>query len=277
MIYRALIIASCLLLLIAPPAHAQDVPVSPPAGEVVFDWRTGELLYGRNDEAHFSIASITKLMTVLVFLDHNPGLKKRYVYTKQDNTIPAKIPLRYGEAVSVQDLFYASLVGSRNNAARALAHSTGMTEKKFVKKMNQKAKKLGMRDTVFVETTGLDKKNRSTPADVAILARAAFEKSNIKRALSRKGHWVQVLNYSKRRLYVKNTNPFIAKADHLVGIGKTGYIDESGYNFVARSTGTGGDFIALVFGAQNRDKGFHLARSLIQSRMSGVSASASNP
>lgn len=272
---RKIIIIACLIVLGTAPVANAAGKIDPPTGEVLFNSKTGELLYGRNDEARFSVASITKLMTALVFLDHNPGMKKKFTYRKTDDSSPAKIPLRFGEQVTVKDLFYTALVGSRNNAARALAHSTGLSEKVFVAAMNQKAKKLGMTHTIFYETTGLNEKNRSTAHDVALLAHAAFARPDIKTALATKSYTVRVLNFTKRSLTVKNTNPFVVKGDRFVGVGKTGYIDESGYNFVARSVGNGVDLVAVVFGLNRQKEAFDRARDLIRSSAGWVSASGS--
>lgn len=266
---RVLILSGVIFFIGASSALASAVPV--PSGALLVDANTGALLFGRNDEQKFSIASITKLMTALVFLDHNPGMAKRFTYRKADDAAPAKLVIRFGETVRVKDLWYAALVGSRNNAARALAHATGLSEKRFVAEMNAKAQRLGMTKTIFVETTGLSPKNRSVGRDIAMLARAAFARKEIRKALRTKQYVVRTLN-TKRRLTIKNTNAFIRSGDPLVAEGKTGYIDESGYNFVGR--GRSGDVIALVFGAASRQKVFDYAKDLVSSYGRGITASS---
>lgn len=236
----------------------------------------GTVLYSKDTDGTFPIASITKLMTALVFLEHNPGFSKEFIVRKRDDADPVKVPFRSGDRVTVKDLFYASLVGSRNNAARALAHSTGIPEKDFVTLMNEKAAMLGMAHTLFVDTTGLDPKNESTPHDVATLGRVAFSSKKIARALSTERYSFQAVNTKtgiRRKFLIRNTNRFIRDGG-VIKEGKTGYIDESGYNFVARGTDGSKEIIAVLFGARTSKSRFNLTRDLVAAALGSVVHSA---
>lgn len=95
------------------------------------------------------IASITKLMTALVFLDNNPGWENPYTITEADKIEGGRLNLFLGDEVTVKDLFYTSLVASDNGATMALVHASGLSDEEFLKKMNDKAAALGLKNTSF--------------------------------------------------------------------------------------------------------------------------------
>ena len=286
-------------LLLPYPLIAQDLPVAPSSTEYVEQMSVpdtpvpqdrlkkvqgvlilgpgNEVLFSKNQEEAFPIASITKLMTALVFLEHDPGFSKKIIIKKKDDAEPVKIPLKPGDRVRVKDLFASTLVGSRNNAARALAHATGISEPDFIALMNAKARQLGMGHTTFVDTTGLDPKNESTPRDIAVLGQVAFANQKISKALLTDRYSFEAFNTKtgkRHRFTIRNTNPFLKEAG-AIKEGKTGYIDESGYNFVARGSVNGKELIAVVFGAKTSKSRFNLTRDLVNAALSTVHKTAS--
>jgi D-alanyl-D-alanine endopeptidase (penicillin-binding protein 7) len=222
----------------------------------------GSFLFTKNAYAQLPLASITKLMTVLVFFDHNPGWQKAVKMHSEDDAPPAKIALGAGDALYVKDLFYATLIGSKNNAARALARSTGLSREEFVRKMNEKAEQLGMKHTVFVDVTGLDAKNRSTVEDILILSRTAFANLNIAKAASMKRYSFSVLGTARKET-VHSTNFLLARGA-FSAVGKTGYINESGYNFATRVKNKKQEVLVVVFGASSGEKREEITEQLIQ-------------
>lgn len=221
----------------------------------------GRTLFSQNDGKTYSVASLTKLMTALVFLDHNPGLQKKITILKKDDSEPAKVPLVAGDVVTVKDLFNATLVGSRNNTAQALARSTGLSKKQFVTKMNAKAKSFGLTGTVFSDVSGLDPGNRSTARDIYRLAHVAFSNKLIRDTLNKK-RYVLVTANKRKKFTIKNTNPFIGSSS-LLKEGKTGFINEAGYNFVVHARSGDKGVIAVIFGASDSKARFDIARDLV--------------
>lgn len=203
----------------------------------VIDAKTKTLLFQKNTEESTPIASITKLMTALVFLDYNPGWDKIYTIKESDRREGGKIYLYKGEQVKVKDLFYTSLIGSANTATMALISSTGMSEEEFVQKMNDKAFELGLLQTSFADPTGLSQKNISTAHEVALLARVALAQRDIRQATLIQEYQFETLSGRKKKIistdYLLGNLP--PNGIRIIG-GKTGYTPSAGFCFT-------GDFL----------------------------------
>lgn len=215
---------------------------------------TGEIL---------PLASLTKLMTALVFLDSKVAWDKKVTIVARDAAPPAKVNFTTGDVVTVHDLFLSMLVGSKNNSAKALARSTGKSEKEFIKKMNQKARNFGMTQTSFGDVTGLSEKNTSTARDYYRLARVAFGNGDIKRAVQTRSMTVHLLN-RKKNFVVHTTDELL---DHTKKVyGKTGYIPESGYNLALFAEQKGTPLIVIILGAPSSEDRFDLAGAILRHR-----------
>lgn len=206
---------------------------------VVVEPETGAVIYEKNSQEKRSIASITKLMTALTFLDFNPGWDKEYTMTSADARAGAKPVLMTGEKVKVRDLFYAMMVASSNEAAIALANSTGLSLEEFAKQMNFRAKLLGMSDSNFVEPSGLDSENKSTAKDLIKLVDVVFSHSEIRKAGGTKQHDLKILNKNELRTIYSTDK--ILKEDfgfkeqsYRLEAGKTGYLGAAGYCFASQ-------------------------------------------
>ncbi|MFA5106842.1 MAG: serine hydrolase [Patescibacteria group bacterium] len=232
------------------------------ASAVVFDPIGGQQLFRKNPNTVRSIASLTKLMTVLVFLDHNPGFGQEVEITEADQIAEGSIGLEVGDKVIVRDLFYASLVNSANNATQALARSTGMSREVFVAAMNQRAKDMGLSNTHFVDVTGLDPGNVSTASEVARMADFAFRNAEISQATTLPNHEFTTLN-TNRTIRFNNTNKLLESFLHLSG-GKTGYTEEAGYCLAIRTDdGQGHDIVVVDLGTAGPDERFQEVKGLI--------------
>lgn len=208
------------------------------------------------------IASITKLMTALVFLEHNPGWDTLVTIRPTDDADFSKVNFRNGEKITVRDLFESMLVGSKNNAAKALARATGLSTDQYVRRMNSKAVELGLDRTHFVDTTGLRAGNVSTAAEVAQLARRAFAKKEIQHATMQAKYSFRAQN-TKRRFTVRTTNDLLGNGLQMTAA-KTGFINESGYNFVVETTHKGQRLFVVILGARDTNSRFYLASELIR-------------
>jgi len=229
---------------------------------IVKDLDSGKILYAKNSDDKRPIASLTKLMTALVFLEEKVPWGKKMTIKASENVIGGKLRVMPNEEVTVKDLFYASLVGSANNATIALVRSTGLPSPKFVARMNAKAKKMGMENTHFVDVTGLDPRNISTAFDLTKLVFFAFKNEEIQKASSAKEYVFYTLNTKKLHRLI-NTNQLLRK--NLLNIigGKTGYLDESGYNLIVAAKGENGVKIAtVVLGSKSKKQIFQEVKDL---------------
>ncbi len=237
--------------------------ITAPSG-ILIDAMSGQCLWQREPDVILPIASLTKLTTALVFLDTRPDFTKEITITDEDSADPegSRLYVNTGETLTVGDLFYASLVGSANNATKALVRSTGLTTEEFVVRMNKKAEQLGLSHTVFHEVTGLDPQNTSTVSDYSRLASHAFRNDIIRRALNTEVYSFTTIN-TKKPHRIKNTDQLLFDSDlNLIGA-KTGYLDEAGYTFVAQAERHGHQLLVVLFKSTSSQQRFDEARALI--------------
>jgi len=222
-------------------------------------------LYSKEAEAVQPIASISKLMTALVFLEHNPGWETTYSFTAADNVAGGRLAFFPGDEASLEDIFKASLVASDNGATIALVHASGLSEEEFSAAMNAKAQALGLKQTKFSDATGLSDKNVSTAREVAIMAREALSHREIAEATSLKEYRFQTVG--GRDKYVESTDYLLfdsePQAFSILG-GKTGYTDEAGYCFVGRfrDQASGQEIISAVLGSAGKNERFRESKAL---------------
>lgn len=233
---------------------------------LVFDEGTGTVLFAKNPQEKIPLASLTKLMTVLVFLDKEPNWDKKIRLTRADDREGGIVYARSPEEVTVKDLFNMALVGSVNNAAIALARSTGLEQKDFVAEMNKKAETLGLKNTTFADPTGLLPENQGTARDVAKLLAAALEREEVKAATLQKRYVFSPVN-SEKIYYVKSTDELLWSflnddPYNFVG-GKTGYIEESGYNLAVEVMRGGHKIVAVVLGSGTAEDRFREIKGLV--------------
>jgi D-alanyl-D-alanine carboxypeptidase (penicillin-binding protein 5/6) len=204
-----------------------------PRAALVFDVRTGRVLWRLHPLSRLPIASLTKLMTALIVVDRTSGHERARV---------TRDALRYqgsgvgllpkGRHVSVEALLYGLLLPSGNDAAIALADHVSGGRRAFVRLMNEKARELGLRCTRFVSPHGLENGNRSCPADLAALSRAVLRHSRLARIV-RKDHAVVRFPIKGGKLYLNSTNPLLrAGYPGTVGL-KTGDTDAAGHCLIA--------------------------------------------
>ena len=219
---------------------------------LVADSKTGKVLYSKNPNEIRSIASITKLMTAMVFIDHNPGWKSEMEIIESDYRSGGIVYLISGEKISVYDIFHTALIASSNEAAVAMARSTGLTSDEFVKKMNEKAFELGMLNTTFTDVTGLNSTNKSTAADVVILIRSALLNNDIASAVGKAEHSIDIINKGIVR-NIKSTDKILNQefgiGDNIYWVegGKTGYLETAGYCFASKVSDKNGKNVFFSF------------------------------
>lgn len=231
------------------------------AAALLYNPRTDEVLWADRGLDQRPIASITKVMTALVLLDQEPELARDVVVSRRDVRRASTTRLARGERVTLDALLHLALIASDNAAARMLARASGWGTRLFVERMNRKAAELGLHGTRFVEPSGLDERNVSTPYDVARLIAAAGEVPALSRIMRK---WTHRLRIDRRRVNIRNTNRLL-RSRHVIRGGKTGFINEAGYCLTALVELPDADPVALVvLGARSNAGRFREARRLIE-------------
>ena len=243
---------------------ASDINLTASSGAVLLV-KDNSFLYEKNSVAKQPIASITKLMTVLVFLDHNPGWDTEYVITPDDNVVGGKNNLFTGETVVVKDIWNTTLIASDNSATMALAHSTKLSEKEFVLAMNEKAKKLALFDTNFSEPTGLSERNVSTARDIARLAKEALSHEEIRYTTTIKDYSFETKEGRVKKIDSTDYLLYSDSGDKINTLGgKTGYTEGAGYCFVGKfSDETKEEIISVVLNSNGKNDRFKETRTLV--------------
>jgi D-alanyl-D-alanine carboxypeptidase (penicillin-binding protein 5/6) len=235
-------------LVLAAPAHAGAPPVQARA-YLVMNSATGEVLASRGAQARVPIASITKLMTVLVTLEHAKLDDVVTVHGDVTAVGESTIHLRTGERITVRDLVEGALIQSANDAADALADYVGHGDTaRFVALMNAKAQALGLDETHFARPDGLDAPGHYSSAnDVTLLARIAMHDPVVRDLVRRRDATIS----GNRRLHT--WNDLLGSFPGLLGV-KTGHTDNAGWCQVAAARGSGTTIYATILGSPSRSR-----------------------
>jgi D-alanyl-D-alanine endopeptidase (penicillin-binding protein 7) len=230
---------------------------------VLIDNASNATLYAKRPYEVRPIASITKLLTVLTFLDLNVDWDKEIQMTHAETYHSSQSRLRFGDIYKVRDIFNATLVASDNRAARLLVRSTGLEQDSFVVLMNAKARELGLLTVSVEEVTGLSEKNVASAVDCGRLLNIAASNPAIKSAMRMRTCEFVSSKY-KRRYHLVNTNRLLRSGWYVEG-GKTGYIFESGWCVTVRARDwRGNDITAVVLGARSKSSRFSQAGKMFR-------------
>ena len=253
-----MLLAAVLALLAVSPAAAAQSPGAPrlegAKAAIVMEASTGDVLFARNSREHRSIASTTKLMTVLVALQRT-DLDDVFSAVDYDALpVESQIGLRDGERMSVRDLLRAALLPSANDAAATLAVGMLGSTAAFVAEMNRRARLLGLRDTSFANPIGLDDPdNYSSARDLATIAIRLRRFEFFRRTVDLPQ---ATLRSGARTRTVLNRNTLVRRVDAVDGI-KTGRTGRAGYVLVGSATRDGVTVVSVVLGepsARARDR-----------------------
>ncbi|MCK9186107.1 D-alanyl-D-alanine carboxypeptidase [Candidatus Gracilibacteria bacterium] len=220
-------------------------PIISPKSAIAVDNDTGAILFEKNADEKRPIASITKLMTILIILDENELSDTVTVSSNAASSGGSTMFLHTGEKIAVENLIYGALIGSSNDAAIALAeHNAGSTTE-FIKKMNKKAKDLKLTNTHFSTSSGLgDTDNYSSARDLSKLARQVYKNKFIQHAAELKE--IEVLSNDGSVTHkIKTTNELLGGYLNVKGL-KTGTTDAAGQCLVTIAENEGGHEITTV-------------------------------
>ena len=242
---RRIAVAGAALALAAPAVAAPPHPEG--RAYLVQNGVTGEVLLHYDDRERLPIASITKLMTVLVTLDHAKLGDVVTVAPQAASVGESTINLRAGERITVHDLIEGALIQSANDAAFALAEYVGHgSESAFVELMNEKAKALRLTETHFANPDGLDQYGHYSSAhDVSRLARIAMKNPFIRQVVAQTTATIS----GGRTLHT--WNDLLSTFPDLIGV-KTGHTSGAGWSEVAAARGRGVTIYATLLGEPSR-------------------------
>lgn len=213
---------------------------------LLWNAETQTISFQQNAFERRPLASITKLMTAMVAMDHGIPWDKEANILPQEYGVGGELVLNPGETVTMRDLFNASLLGSANNATKAYVRQLGMSTDEFVQEMNRKAIQLKLEQTEFHDVTGLDPHNVSTAYEVAVMANYAFTHyPEISKATSQKEYAFTVKGTGREHT-IHNTNKPVQEGKLEVAGSKTGFLYEAGYCLVVQGVGKQADKVAVV-------------------------------
>jgi D-alanyl-D-alanine endopeptidase (penicillin-binding protein 7) len=218
---------------------------------LVMDQDTHEVLLAKNDSTVQPIASITKLMTGLLISEAKLPMDEMITITQDDVDTEkhSSSRLRVGTTLSRGELLNLALMSSENRAAHALGRTYPGGLDKFVELMNAKAQMLGMKDTHYVEPTGLSSHNQSSAQDLATLVKTAYDDPLLREYTTMPG---KVVAIGKRNMEFHNTNRLVKNPDWDIGLQKTGYINEAGRCLVMQAKVAGRKLIMVFLDSAGR-------------------------
>lgn len=238
---------------------------------VVMREADSKVLWNKNGEKVSPLASLTKIVAAQVFLDTKPTLSTVVTYLKQDEDYnykyckpgeSAKLKVKDGETMTLENLLYSALVGSANNAVESLVRNSGLTRDEFIARMNSKAQEWGATSTFFIEPTGLSENNMSSPLDYAIITKEAFANPLIQKISTTYKYSFSTIN-TKEKHNLTNTNQLISGNKYNIIGSKTGYLNEARYCLMTRIKTALGNLIIVNFGSDNKNNNFSDNEKLI--------------
>lgn len=242
--------------------NAQEVSVSVPSA-ILIEKNTGMVIYEKNADEAMKPASVTKIMTILLIMESIKDGQFGY-----DDIVTAsayatsmggsQVYLKEGEQMSVDEMLKCIIVASANDACVAMAEFVSGSVEAFVSQMNEKAKDLGMKNTNFVNCTGLEAQGHLTTArDISIMSRELLGYDDVKKYTT---VWMDSIRNGEFGL--TNTNKLIRFYDGATGL-KTGYTSQSKYCISATAQKNGMELIAVVMAAESSDQRNADAKALL--------------
>jgi serine-type D-Ala-D-Ala carboxypeptidase (penicillin-binding protein 5/6) len=230
---------------VAKNAGTISKPSIPALAAYLMDPETGDVLYSKNADHEYAMASTTKIMTAILTIE-NAALQDPVVISEHASTVgESSAWLSKGETLTTEQLLYALLLQSANDAAVALAESAGGSEEQFVTMMNEKAAELGLDHTHFSNPHGLDQQGHYTSAhDLAQIAAYAMKNPLFRQIVSTKTYEIPWPGHPYPRV-LENHNKLLKTYPYAIGI-KTGYTVDAGKCLVAAAEQNGRQLISVV-------------------------------
>jgi len=238
------VLVSAILAVAARPVLGAALPRLGVRAALLLDNRTGQVLYSLNPAEPAYIASLTKIVTAVLFLESGRMGENFVTSRKASATPPVALHLETGERVSGSDLFHALLMMSANDVAVVIAEGLSGSVEEFARQMTERARQLGARGTRFTNPHGLhDPRQVSTAEDVVLLTRHALGLPAFRAAVGTTEH-----RLLRRGQTITNTNQLLSHYPGTNGV-KTGFTTASGSTIVATAARDGLELMAVVLGA----------------------------
>lgn len=217
---------------------------------VVYDRKSGNIIWGKNENKRTAMASTTKIMTAIVLLENVQDLNEIVTISqKSAGTGGSRLGLKVNDKITLNDLLYGLMLKSGNDAAVAIAERVGGSVDGFSVLMNEKAKQLGLENTHFVTPHGLDNPEHYTTAyELAKLADYALQNEKFAKVVNTKNYTVQINGYSKN---IANTNELLGNLNGVNGV-KTGFTNNAGRCLVTSVNRDGFEIITVVIQADTK-------------------------
>ena len=224
---------------------------------IMIEASTGEILFQKNKDEKLSPASMTKMMSMLLIMEEieNGNLKWNEMITTSEKASSmggSQIFLKVGEKMTVEDLLKGVAIASGNDAVVALAERVSGSEEQFVKRMNTRAKDLGLKNTNFINATGLTADNHYSSAyDMSLIAKELVKHEKILEFTSTYEDYLR--KDTKSPFWLVNTNRLVRFKEGVDGL-KTGFTDEAGYCLTATMKKDNMRLITVVMKEENTSK-----------------------
>lgn len=251
------IIAFVLCAVVAAAALSVRADAVSAKAYILMDAQTGEVIIAKNESARLPMASTTKIMTTLLTLESGDLDSEFVIDDRALLTEGSSMGLCYGDAVTKRELCYGMMLPSGNDAANASALKLAGEYTDFADMMNDRARKIGMKNTNFVTPSGLhDKEHYSTAQDMALLTREALQNEDFREICSTKSIKLSSENWQGDK-YLTNSNKLLTKYEYCIGV-KTGFTDEAGRCLISAAEKDGVTLICVTLNAPD-DWNDHIA------------------
>lgn len=251
------ILSIIMLLAISTPyiVKAEEIDLTTNAkSAVMIDYNTGEVLYDKNKDEKRSVASLTKMMgLILIFEKMDKGIIKKEEYITVSKNAKemggTQIWLEEGEKIKVDDLLKGITLASANDAMVLMAEKVSGTEAKFVENMNNKAKELGLKNTHFTNCTGFDEEdNYSSAYDMALIAKELLKHKKVLEYTSKYEEYIR--ENTDKKMWIVNTNKLVKFYKGVDGL-KTGYETNAGSTLAVTAKKNNLRLIVVTLGYSN--------------------------
>lgn len=229
----------------------------------LFDVTRDEVILSNNANIPRSIASITKIMTAMVALDHDRNLDRR-IRVRPGGKLPEGFHTR-------RDIMRAMLIRSDNRAADALAADFPGGERAFIRAMNQRAQKLGMSTARFADASGLNAGNRATAGEIVeMIKTAALYPFIVETSVQKQALFDINLRQRVRTIELENTNrPLLFEFDEIV-ISKTGFTRAAGWCVALMVSKNDRNFIVVVLGTRTKQERLDITRKIVYNQLRDI-------
>lgn len=240
------------------------------AAVAVIDMQTGNPIYEKNMDSTRSIASITKMMTAMVVMDSNDDMRQEITIRSSDlvGAKQASTRLKAGDRLSRSEFMLMMLMKSENPAAKALASNYHGGYEAFIAAMNAKAQSLGMNQTRFSDSSGLNPRNVSSARDLVVMMREIATNpryQTIRNFSSAPSYDFYITNYSSgnRTYKAASTSPLVRSGSYPISASKTGFTKEAGYCVVMETSVNGRPSIIVLLGAKGSQNRWSDAQNIL--------------